>query len=104
MVKFETFETRKGVISKLFILGSISIGIFVFGKRHIAVNKENRHIRESDARIDSDTAEFQAKPLKPGNPLQETAQRESKYVGAGGAYASRKKGDKFTMFNIFDRD
>lgn len=94
-------ETRNGVIVKLAILGSLSIGIFVVGKRHISQNKENRHLQETDAI--TDTKEFESNPLRPGFPLQETTQRESKYVGAGSAYASRKKGDKFTMFNIFDK-
>lgn len=99
--KFHNIETRNGVLTKLAVLGAISIGVFVVGKRHIANNKEVRHLQETDAREDS--KEFEARALKPGNPLEEGS-RESKYVGAGSAYASRRKGDKFTMFNIFDRD
>ncbi|CAK7895781.1 hypothetical protein CAAN1_12S03114 [[Candida] anglica] len=96
-------ESATGIIKKLAVLGSLGIGIFVFGKRHIAVHREDRHKQETDATAQS--TGLGHNPLKPGFPLQETAKRESKYIGTpGAAYASRTKGDRFTMFNIFDRD
>lgn len=103
---FFIMETRRGLFTKLALFSSVAIGIYVVGKKHIAHYKDQRHRNETDARIDSSGDEFRAAPLKPGFPTAENLeyQRESKYVGAGNAYASRKPGDRFafTLSSIFE--
>lgn len=68
------------------------------GKKHIAAYKDERHRKETDARIDSSGNEFLSAPLRPGFPTALLEfQRESKYVGAGLAYSSRTPGDRFSF-------
>lgn len=92
-------ETRRGLLTKLAIFGTVAVGIFVVGKKHIAHYKDQRHRNETDARTDSAGDEFRAAPLRPGFPTADnsTYQRESKYVGAGSAYSSRTPGDRFSF-------
>lgn len=98
-------ETRKGLLSKLIGFSSMAIGLTIIGKYHIAAVKDTRHREESDASLESDS-EFLDNSVRPGFPTNnpnfnyESAQRESKYVGAGVAYLTRTKGDRLSIWNV----
>lgn len=101
-------ETRASLFWKLGIFGCIALSFGIIGKRLIANQREDRHRSETDARIDSLRNEFNIAVNQPGMPEQTSGPsdhiRKSQYEGAGGAYATRKKGDRLSMFAIFDRD
>lgn len=103
-------ETRNGLLSKLGIFGVAAVTLFMVGKRHIASYKDERHKRETDARIDSEADEFGITARRPGFPVNnptmnyETGYRASKYQGSGNSYSSRRPGDRLSMFSVFDRD
>lgn len=102
-------ETRKGLLSKLALFSALAIGITVVGKKHIALVKESRHLKESDSSLENETDEF-VNPIRlPGFPENnpnlnyDTPNRKSKYVGAGLSYSSRATGDKLSMWNVLYR-
>ncbi|ODV78572.1 uncharacterized protein CANTADRAFT_26619 [Suhomyces tanzawaensis NRRL Y-17324] len=106
-------ETRNSLLVKLGIFGVAAIGLFLVGKRHTAIYKDERHRRETDARIDSEDNEFGVHGHRPGfpshNPTLNYDGRGSRYEGTGSAYASRQGGDRLSFFSIFkggfeDRD
>ncbi|KAK6459236.1 uncharacterized protein RJT20DRAFT_14318 [Scheffersomyces xylosifermentans] len=103
-------ETRNGLLTKLGIFGVVAVSLFVVGKKHIASYKDERHKRETDARIDSDTEEFGVTARRPGFPINnptlnyDANARDSKYRGAGNSYSSRRPGDRLSMFAVFDRN
>lgn len=105
-----SMETRKGLLTKLGLYSVGAIGFYLVGKRHIQKHNDERHKRETDARIDSETDEFSVKVKRPGFPENnpnfdyEERQLQSKYVGLGSSYSSRTPGDRFTMFGFFDRE
>ncbi|GEQ72047.1 hypothetical protein JCM33374_g5733 [Metschnikowia sp. JCM 33374] len=98
-------ETRKGLLTKLAGFSAVAVGLTVIGKYHIAAVKDTRHREESDASLESDS-EFIDNRRRPGFPENnpnfnyESAQRESKYVGAGVAYSTRTKGDRLSIWNV----
>lgn len=100
-------ETRKGLLTKLGFFTAGAIGLMLIGKKHIAVHKDSRHRKESDASVEFAESEFSNTSRRPGFPENnpnlnyEGSNRESKYVGAGVAYASRTKGDRLSMWNVF---
>lgn len=98
-------ETRKGLFTKLGIFGGIAVVMVSYGRHRAASYRNSRHVNQTDAVIDSTIDEFDERKYHPG--MQEESnkyERESKFVGAGNSYSSRKKGDRLTMFKIFDRD
>lgn len=100
-------ETQRGLLKKLGIFGAIAVTLVVGGKRHIASRKDQRHKQDSDAVVDSQQKEFDNNTLRPGFPLNENEkryERESKYVGAGTSYSSRKPGDRLSIMAYFGKD
>lgn len=99
-------ETRKGLLSKLALFSALAIGITVVGKKHIALVKDSRHLKESDSSVENESDEFVNPQRIPGFPEHnpnlnyDTANRKSKYVGAGLSYSSRATGDKLSMWNV----
>ncbi|CAI5758628.1 unnamed protein product [Candida verbasci] len=105
MVK--TTDTRQGIIQRYTIFGAIAITLFLIGKKHIQISKNQKHERESDTslNVESDN-EFLVKTKRPGfpenNPYLDysSGQRVSKYQGSGDAYSSRKQGDRLSLYNV----
>lgn len=100
-------ETQKGLFTKLGIFGAIAVTLAFAGKKHISMRKDIRHRSDSDALVDSEQREFENKTLRPGVPLNEGEsryKRESKYVGAGSSYSSRKPGDRLSIMAYFGKD
>lgn len=94
-------ETRKGLLTKLGILGSVAIALVVVGKKHIAARKGLRHKKESDALVGVEDS-FDRAALKPGVPDEPSKyERESQFVGAGSSYSSRRPGDRLSMWTVF---
>ncbi|KAK6461469.1 hypothetical protein DFJ63DRAFT_183611 [Scheffersomyces coipomensis] len=103
-------ETRRGLLTKLGIFSGIAIGLFLVGKKHIAITKVERHKRETDATIDSEVEEYGNYGTRPGFPAnnptlnyEADSSRASRYEGKGNSYSSRRPGDRFSMFAVFDR-
>lgn len=99
-------ETRSGILTKLGIFSVIAISIAFYGKSRASEYKKVRHLRESDAVIDSrikaQLEEFEIKKNYPGMNMEEgDFERKSKYVGAGSSYSSRKTGDRFTFSSMW---
>ncbi|KAL6452814.1 hypothetical protein SBY92_000155 [Candida maltosa Xu316] len=101
-------ESKHSLIKKLFIFGTVSIGIFIVGKRHIAYQKQHRHELESDSSTvhSYDENEFGYVSKRRGFPLQNpnldynSADRKSKFQGAGDAYQTRRQGDRLSMYQV----
>ncbi|EGW31606.1 uncharacterized protein SPAPADRAFT_140229 [Spathaspora passalidarum NRRL Y-27907] len=97
-------ETRRGFFTKLGFFCTTAVTLFIIGKRHIARHKDERHRVETDARIDSEDNEFGILAKRPGFPtnnptLDYTAgDRKSKFEGGGNAYASRRPGDRLSVY------
>mmetsp|Transcript_7925 Transcript_7925/g.7857 ORF Transcript_7925/g.7857 Transcript_7925/m.7857 type:complete len:118 (-) Transcript_7925:211-564(-) len=104
---YSKMETQKGLFTKLGIFGAIAIALALGGKRHISMRKELRHKSDTDALVDSKQREFENSTLRPGVPLNDGEtkyKRESKYVGAGSSYSSRKPGDRLSIMAYFGKD
>ena len=100
-------ETQKGLFTKLGIFGTIAITLALGGKKHISLRKDIRHRSDTDALVDSEQREFENKTLRPGVPMDDGEtkyKRESKYVGAGSSYSSRKPGDRLSIMAYFGKD
>ncbi|MCH0629272.1 hypothetical protein JNB11_04775 [Kocuria palustris] len=99
-------ETRQGLFKKLGIFSGVAIGLFLVGKKHIALLKERRHREELDAVVDRDDDDFGIVVPRPGFPAHnqnldyELDLRPSKYEGAGNLYSTRRQGDRFLMWAI----
>lgn len=99
-------ETSKGLITKLGLYSAGAVALVLIGKKHIAKHKEERHLKESDLRLEAEE-EFETTSKRRGFPTNnpnlnyEGTGRESKYVGSGVAYASRTPGDKLSIWNVF---
>lgn len=103
-------ESRRTVLRKLGIFGSIAIGIFIVGKKHIAYQKQARHDKESDSsikhEINQQEEEFGYVTKRRGFPLTNpnldytSPDRQSKYVGSGDAFSSRRQGDRLSLFQV----
>lgn len=102
-------ETRTGLLKKLGLFGATAISFYLVGKKHIQSHNEERHKKETDATIDGEGDEFMTKVARPGFPENnpnfdyEERHQQLKYMGTGSSYSSRKPGDRFTMFAVFDR-
>lgn len=104
-------ESRRTVLRKLGIFGSIAIGLFIIGKKHIAYQKQNRHDLESDSsvkhEINQQEEEFGYVTKRRGFPLTNpnldysSPDRQSKYVGSGDAFSSRRHGDRLSLYQVF---
>lgn len=98
-------ETRRGLFGKLGLFSAIAIGLAYAGKMRTSNYKNNRHVNQSDALVDSTVKEFDDDYYYPGKPNElGKYERQSQYIGAGSSYSSRRPGDRLTMFKIFDRD
>lgn len=101
-----TMETRKGLLTKLGAFSLVAVGLVVIGKKHIALHKDSRHLKESDSSVESETEEFVNVSRRPGFPEHnpnlnyDTPNRKSKYVGSGLSYSSRAPGDKLSMWSV----
>lgn len=103
-------ESRRTVLRKLGIFGSIAIGLFIVGKKHIAYQKQARHDKESDSsikhEINQQEEEFGYVTKRRGFPLTNpnldytSPDRQSKYVGSGDAFSSRRQGDRLSLFQV----
>lgn len=103
-------ESRRTVLRKLGIFGSIAIGLFIVGKKHIAYQKQARHDKESDSsikhEINQQEEEFGYVTKRRGFPLTNpnldytSSDRQSKYVGSGDAFSSRRQGDRLSLFQV----
>lgn len=103
-------ESRRTVLRKLGIFGSIAIGLFIVGKKHIAYQKQARHDKESDSSIKHEITqqeeEFGYVTKRRGFPLTNpnldytSPDRQSKYVGSGDAFSSRRQGDRLSLFQV----
>lgn len=104
---YSKMETQKGLFTKLGIFGAIAITLALAGKRHISMRKDIRHKSDSDALVDTKQREFENKTLRPGVPMNDGEtkyKRESKFVGAGSSYSSRKPGDRLSIMAYFGWD
>lgn len=99
-------ETRKGLLTKLGGFTVVAVGLVIIGKKHIAIRKDSRHLKDSECSVENDSEEFVNKRRRPGFPEHntdldyESPQRKSKYVGSGLSYLSRAPGDKLSMWNV----
>ncbi|RCK57619.1 hypothetical protein Cantr_00065 [Candida viswanathii] len=103
-------ESRRSLLKKLGIFGSVAVGLFVIGKKHIAYQKQNRHDLESDSsikhQINQQEEEFGYVTRRRGFPLQNpnldysSPDRQSKYVGSGDAFSSRRPGDRLSLYQV----
>lgn len=102
-------ESRNTILRKLGIFGSIAIGLFIIGKKHIAYQKNHRHELESDSSTLSSRhqdEEFGYVSSRPGFPLTNpnldysSPDRKSKYVGSGDAFSTRRPGDRLSLWNM----
>lgn len=98
-------ETRKGLLKKFLFFAGTAIALAWYGKSRAANYKQGRHVKQTDALVDSEYEEFTNNYYHPGQHEEKGKYaRKSEYVGAGSSYSSRKLGDRLTMFKIFDRD
>ncbi|KAK6202314.1 uncharacterized protein RJT21DRAFT_18917 [Scheffersomyces amazonensis] len=102
-------ETRRGLLTKLGIYGGVAISLFLVGKKHIEYSKNERHKKETDARIDSEVKEFGTFGQRPGfpsnNPTMDYTNdpsRVSRYEGSGNSYSSRRPGDRLGFFSVLN--
>ncbi|KAI5965167.1 uncharacterized protein KGF55_001387 [Candida pseudojiufengensis] len=101
-------DTRSSILRRYGLFASIAIALFLIGKKHIAYKKDQRHKLESDSNIDNDhdKNEFEIGYKRPGFPENnpnlnyDDFNRESKYIGIGDAYSSRRPGDRLSLYNI----
>lgn len=99
-------ETRKGLLTKLGGFTLVAVGLVIIGKKHIALHKDSRHLKDSDSSVENDSEEFVSRGRRPGFPEHntdldyESPKRKSKYVGSGLSYLSRAPGDKLSMWNV----
>lgn len=88
-------ETSRGLFTKIGLLCALGITIGIVGKKHIAYQKNQRHIQESDSSIQIGRDEFGLTASRPGFPENnptldyDTEGRALRYVGKGLLYASR---------------
>lgn len=100
-------ESGIGVAKKLGIFAIVASAAVYFGKKDIAAKREKKHREESDALVGSNQEEFEVKSHQPGLPESLKSNdyvRESKYVGSGLSYSSRKPGDRLSLWNYFTKD
>ncbi|KAI5952471.1 hypothetical protein KGF54_003338 [Candida jiufengensis] len=99
-------DTRSTILRRYGLFASIAIALFLIGKKHIAYKKEQRHKLESDSDIDNSDNEFSIGYKRPGFPENNPSlnyddiNRQSKYIGSGDAYSSRRPGDRLSLYNI----
>lgn len=99
-------ETRKGLVTKLGGFTIVAVGLVIIGKKHIALRKDSRHLKESDSSVENEADEFTSINRRPGFPEHnpnlnyDGPERKSKFVGSGLSYLSRAPGDKLSMWNV----
>lgn len=97
-------ETRRGLFTKLGIFGAIAVVMVSYGKYRANEYKQGRHLKQSDAVVNSQLEEFNDDYYYPGKPTESNNfVRKNKYEGAGNSYSSRRPGDRLGMFSFFDR-
>ncbi|CUM63207.1 uncharacterized protein PRCAT00000776001 [Priceomyces carsonii] len=88
-------ETQRGLLKKLGIFCGVAMTLAYVGKKHIAHRKNEQHLKESDAGIDTSR--------KQNLRLAETRDRDQ-YAGKGIAYSTRKPGDRLSITSIFSNN
>lgn len=104
-------ETSRGLFTKIGFLCVVAIAIGVTGKKHIAYQKNQRHIHESDSSIlQEGRDEFATFAPRPGFPENnptlnyETEGRALAYVGRGLLYSTRTQvGEHLGLFAFLKR-
>ncbi|KAG5419373.1 hypothetical protein I9W82_003140 [Candida metapsilosis] len=99
-------ETRSSILRRYALFASIAIALFITGKKHIAYKKELRHQKENDSDINNSDNEFEISVRRPGFPENnpnlnyDDEGRQSKYIGSGFAYSTRRPGDRLSLYNV----
>ncbi|CAD1812162.1 unnamed protein product [Candida parapsilosis] len=99
-------ETRSTVLRRYALFAAIAISLFITGKKHIAYKKEQRHKLENDSDVNNSDNEFSISIKRPGFPENnpnlnyDDEKRQSKYIGSGFAYSTRRPGDRLSLYNI----
>lgn len=98
-------ETKKGLVRKFAFFAVTAISLAYYGKSRASDYKHGRHIKESDALVNSEFPEFEQDRYYAGKNEGSTEyKRVSQYVGAGNSYSSRKTGDRFSFYQFVFRN
>ncbi|KAI3406148.1 hypothetical protein KGF56_000990 [Candida oxycetoniae] len=99
-------ETQRSIVRRYGIFAAIAVSLFLIGKKHIAYEKEQRHKLENDADLNNSDNEFAISVKRPGFPENnpnlnyDDINRQSRYIGTGNAYSSRRPGDRLSLYSV----